>query len=148
MRIYKQLFAAGVLVYLVQLVFAVIFYKERVVLPDDANYVFELVSNGGRFAIFHQRFIACLTQWMPYSAIRLDQPLNTVSTLYSLNVSLFYFGCYLICGLCCRNYKVALALLLNLIMLISSIKTAVRTRSTWATRPRCATPWPTIASGP
>ena len=50
MRLFKQLFALGIVVYAVLCVLALVFYKERMVLPDDANYLFELVTNGGHFA--------------------------------------------------------------------------------------------------
>jgi hypothetical protein len=112
MRFGKQLFVAGAIAYAILCAFAVLFYKERMVMPDDANYVFELVTNGGHFGIFHHRFISVLTQWLPFAAIRLGADLGTVAWLYSLNLMLFYATCYLACGFIFHNYRAALAMLL------------------------------------
>lgn len=116
MPFYKRLFNAGIAVYAVLCGLALLFYKERMVMPDDANYIFELVTNGGHFAIFHHRFIALLTQLLPFIAIKLDAALSTVTWLYSLNLMLFYTGCYLTAGFVFKNYKAALALLTSYVL--------------------------------
>lgn len=119
MRLYKRLFIAGIVVYAVLCGLAILFYKERMALPDDANYVFELVTNGGHFAIFHHRFISVLTQWLPFAAIKLGYSLQSVTLLYSLNLTVFYALCYLVCGFVCRDYKAALAMLLSYLLFSS-----------------------------
>jgi hypothetical protein len=116
MQLLKRLFLAGIAAYVLLCILALRFFKERMVLPDDANYIFELVTNGGHFAIFHQRFIAVLAQWLPFAAIRSGQMLNTVTWLYSLNLMLFYGLCYALCGFALNNFKAALAMLVSYLL--------------------------------
>jgi hypothetical protein len=112
MHTQKRLFLIGVLAYCVLLLMALVLWKERIVVLDDAGYTFDLVTNGGRFAVFHQRFIAALTQWMPFVGLRLGLPLGAIGVLYSLNIAVFYFACFLVCGLVFRHYSAALCVLL------------------------------------
>lgn len=111
MRAEKRLFIVGVAVQVLLCLLALQLYKERLVLPDAANYLFELLSSDGGFAVFHNRFIALPTQLLPWLAIRAGSSLETVARLYSLNIELFHLGCMLLCaGL--RSYRPGIALLL------------------------------------
>lgn len=113
MQLLKRLYQVGLGIYGVLLVYAVVLYKERMVLPDDANYLFDMVVQEGGFAVFHHRFIAVLTQVLPVLGIELGASLAVVAQLYSLGIVVFYFVCYLVCGAWLKDYKAALALLVS-----------------------------------
>src|SRR6478609_2129647 len=96
MRGSRFIFFAGLAFFVAEAILSLLFYKERLILPDCANYLFDLVSNGGHLAIFHHRFIAGATQVLPYFAIKAHADLATVAMLYSLNLALFPLLCFLL----------------------------------------------------
>lgn len=92
-------------------ILALIWFQERVVLPDQSNYLMELLISDTGFAVFHARFISVFTQILPWLGIRAGWSLRTISQLYSLNVELFHLGCALAClGL--RRPRLAIAVVL------------------------------------
>jgi hypothetical protein len=108
---YKKLFNIGILTYIIFIICAVIFYKERVVLLDAANYMFYFTKSG-HFYIEHYRYGTALLQILPLIGIRLGLSLNAIILLYSISFSLYYFICYLLCGYAFKDYRLALSLLL------------------------------------
>lgn len=107
----KKLYKAGTLVYITLFIFSVIFYKERIINLDAALYLFNIVRNAN-FSIEHYRFIAVFTEIFPLIAVKLSLPLNMVMIFYSAGFIVYYFACYLLCGVVFKNYKLGLALLL------------------------------------
>lgn len=108
---YKALFRIGLIAYLGLLILSVIFYKQRVVLLDDALFLFNLVKNNG-FAIEHSRYIATLPQILPVIARWLSLPIETIAMVYSVSYIVYWFAGYLLCGLVFKNHKMGVALLL------------------------------------
>jgi hypothetical protein len=113
MRSVKWLFGIGLVLQMLLCVMAWLHYKERLVLPDDANYLFEMLSNRSGLAVFHNRFVAVFTQVLPWTGIQCSAPLETVARLYSLNLELFYAACFLVCGLVLKNQRLAIGCLLT-----------------------------------
>lgn len=111
----KQTWYAGIGIYLILLCYAILFHRERMAVPDDAYYTFE-IARTGTFTIQHSRFIACMTEFFPWLAMKLSLSLHVMILWYSAGFVLYYFICYLLCGLVFRNYKAGIALLLYLIL--------------------------------
>lgn len=111
MQVYKKLFYTGILTYLILLIYAILFYKERIAFADAAYYLFHIVKHGG-LQNEHFRFGAVLIQVLPALATRLGFSLNAIIYLYSISFSLYYFVCYLLCGWLFKDHRSALVLLL------------------------------------
>jgi hypothetical protein len=114
----KKLYKWGFVVYLGLLILSVIYYKERIINLDAALYLFN-IARTGTFSIEHFRYIAVVTEVFPVLAVKLSLPLDAVMLSYSVGFILYYFVCYLLCGLVFRNYRLGLALLLYHILFTS-----------------------------
>lgn len=108
---YKKIYIIGVIGYCVLLFLSVLFYKERTFFVDIAFHIFSIITNKG-LAIQNFRFGAVFTQLFPLLAVKIGFSLAGVAISYSMGFVLFYFACYIICGLVCKNYRIALVLLL------------------------------------
>lgn len=108
---YKKLFYVGIVPYLVLLVLSCLFYKERIIFADAANYMV-YVTKTGSFSIEHYRYGVALLQILPLLGIKASASLDHVILLFSTSYALYYLGCYLLCGFAFKNYKMALVLLL------------------------------------
>lgn len=93
------------------LIFSILFYKERIILVDTANGIFNIVKDHS-FAIGIYRFGNVLTQIFPVAAIKADAPLDVVMICYSAGYIVYYFACYFICGRYFRRYDLAIVMLL------------------------------------
>jgi hypothetical protein len=109
--LYKVLFKIGIVLYVVLLIMAVLFYKERSIFLDNSFFLFEILRNDA-VTIQRYRFIVVLVEWLPLLAAKLSFSLKSVMIIYSVSFSLYYFFCYLLCGVLFKNYRVALVLLL------------------------------------
>jgi hypothetical protein len=107
----KKLYRLGMAVYLMLFLFAIIFYKERTIFSDPAFFIFSIVRDG-IFVTPHFRYGTILTQIFPVLGIKLSLSLNTILLIFSASFIVYYFICYLLCGIVFKNYKVALALLI------------------------------------
>lgn len=92
-------------------VFSILFYKERIILVDTANGVFNIIKEDS-FAIGIYRFGNVLNQWLPVLAVKMGASLDTIMMCYSAAFILYYFTCYLICGTILKRYEFALLVLL------------------------------------
>lgn len=115
---YKKLYRYGFAVYLILLVFAIVFYKERTIFMDIAYHLFYMLKNNG-FAIQAYRFGAVFTQVFPVIGSKLSLPLDGIMLMYSAGFIIYYTACYWVCGSVLKQYEIALALLLFNIMLVS-----------------------------
>lgn len=111
MKLLKWSSGAAILFGVLCCILALIWFQERVVLPDQSNYLMELLISDKGFAVFHARFISVFTQILPWIGIRAGWSLQTISRLYSLNVELFHLGCALAC-LALRKQRLAIAVVL------------------------------------
>ncbi|MCB9045260.1 MAG: hypothetical protein H6550_03870 [Chitinophagales bacterium] len=111
----KKLYNTGIWAYFILTIMALVFYKERIILLDNAFFLFDIVRTGN-FVIHHDRYIAVLTEMFPVVATRLSLPLKWVIMSYSFGFIIWYFVFYVICGNVLKNYRAALViLLLNLL---------------------------------
>jgi hypothetical protein len=108
--IYKKIYNVGLLAYALLLLFAALFFKERVALFDTAFFSFEITRNGD-FWIPHYRYISGLIQVLPVLGTKLGLSLAQVELLFSLNFVVYQFLCYLACGYLFRDYRMGVALL-------------------------------------
>lgn len=84
-----------------------IFYRERMLLCDDAHIAFHIINNGA-LQIQQMRFGAFITQWVPLVLAKLHLPLATVLMGYSLSFNLFYFMVAALLVFRFRAYKLAI----------------------------------------
>lgn len=108
---YKKLYRLGIAVYAVLFIFAVVFYKERILFLDSSYYLFNIVKLND-FSIQHNRFIAVLTEIFPLLAVKLSWTLEHIALTYSCGFIIYYFTCYMFCGSVLGNYRMAIVLLL------------------------------------
>ena len=112
---YKRSYLSGIVAYVVLLVFALWFYKERIIFLDTAFSLFHIIQNNS-FTIPVYRFGNVFNQWLPVLAIKTHMPLDSAVLSYSFGYMLYYFMCYLISGSVLKQYKLALVILvLNLL---------------------------------
>ncbi|MBK8146418.1 MAG: hypothetical protein IPK62_16260 [Bacteroidetes bacterium] len=107
----KFVLLARVLTYSVLLIFATIFYKERVAMCDAAFQFFSILKEDS-FAIQIGRYGVVGTQIFPLLASKLNLPLSVVSLSYSLSFIIFYFSVFLLVLVLFKNEKMALVILL------------------------------------
>jgi hypothetical protein len=107
----KFVLVVGVLTYCAQLIFATIFYKERVAMCDAAFQFFSILKEDN-FAIQIGRYGVVFTQIFPLLASKMNWSLSAVSLSYSLSFIVFYFSVFLFVLLVFKNEKMALVILL------------------------------------
>lgn len=103
----------GHLFFGVLLLMSLLYFKERLLHFDAANYTFQLLYFED-FYIGHGRWISAPTQLLPLLAIKLGVSLRTVLLVYSASFILFYYTIYLIVVYGFRQTKVGLFLALTL----------------------------------
>lgn len=118
MSVFRAIYRFGFLVYLLLLVMAILFYKERMVFLDEAFYTFNILVKDN-FSIEHNRFIAVFTEVFPLLASKLSFSLKGVTIAYSAGFVIYYALCYFITGTVFRNYRFALVLLLFNVLFVS-----------------------------
>ncbi len=90
----KTVLIYGGLFFLIQCIFAIVFYRER--LFTDCSYYLLNTINSGWFCIMHQRFILGLAELLPFIGSHLGLPLKALLILFSLNNVLFFGVMFLI----------------------------------------------------
>lgn len=106
----RKLYIYGLFVYAVLFILSLVFYKERIIILDDAFYLFDIIQKGS-FSIQHFRFISVVTEMFPLIASKLSLPLAGVMMAYSAGFIIYYFICYLLCGWM-KEYRLGIAILL------------------------------------
>lgn len=95
------------------LLFSLLYYKERLLHFDAANYTFQLLYFED-FYIGHDRWISAPTQLLPLLAIKLGASLRTVLLTYSASFILFYYAIFLTIVYVLKQPKVGIFLALAL----------------------------------
>ncbi|MBX2877981.1 MAG: hypothetical protein KTR30_38035 [Saprospiraceae bacterium] len=103
----------GHLFFGVLLLMSLLYYKERLLHFDAANYTFQLLYYED-FYIGHGRWISAPTQLLPLLAIKLGASLRAVLMIYSASFILFYYSIFLIVVYGFRQAKVGIFLALVL----------------------------------
>ncbi len=108
---HKTLYKTGFIAYVILLIMATWFYKERTVFMDAAYHLFHILMSND-FTIQHNRFGAVVTQIFPVTGSKLGLSLKSILLLYSTGTMFYYFLCYFICGTILKQYGYALVVLL------------------------------------
>lgn len=109
----RALLLLGHLSLLVLAVFSLLFYRERMLHFDTANYVYHLIYFQD-FYTGHDRYISYLPQLLPLLAARAGWSLPLVLQVYSLSFILLYYLIYLLIVYGFRNVQGGLFLVLAL----------------------------------
>jgi hypothetical protein len=107
----KRIYQLGIFGYLLLMLMAFIFYKERTIFIDIAYHLF-FITKDSSLAIQNFRFGAAVTQVFPLIAVKLGLSLTSTTLIYSLGFVCYYFFCYLLCGSILKRYDYALIILL------------------------------------
>lgn len=97
--------------FLSNVIFALVFYKERIAAMDSSAYMVNIISNEG-FHFAHMRYGAMFGQLLPIAAIALGLSLKTVMLAYSLNLALIGYACWAISWYLFRDKEGAVAIIL------------------------------------
>jgi hypothetical protein len=101
------------------LVFALLYYKQRVAFSDSASYLTDITRNDG-FFVAHARFVSILNQWIPVILIKADASLKALAIAYSFNYSLVPVVLSLMCMHWLKKSYHAVAIML-LVLLMNSL---------------------------
>jgi hypothetical protein len=109
----------GALITLVLLlVWALMWWPERMLFVDPAFIAFEII-NGGEMVISEHRYAAAVTQSVPLVISWLELPLPFVLIAYSASFYLLYLSVFLIVGFQWKQYGLATLLVVYLTLLVS-----------------------------
>ena len=97
--------------FVVYLFLAFVFYKERTIFIDCADFSFDLIQSNN-FVLPHGRWSSFFTQIIPLLAIKLGGSLELVLKSYSLSIALFYYVVFLIVAYAFKNNNKLIALYL------------------------------------
>ena len=111
----RALLILGHLTFLILGIFSWLFYKERMLHFDTANYVYHLIYFQ-EFYTGHDRFVSILPQLLPLWAARAGWSLEWILRLYSISFILLYYGIYLLIVYGFRNVKAGLFTALALVL--------------------------------
>ena len=114
----QKTFLLGSIVLLVSLIFALLFYKERVIAIDTSYYLFTILKNKG-FAVQHQRFVSVLWQWVIVTCAKLGLSLKSVTLIFSTVFILLQFVIFWVINNVLQKPKQALAYILFLTLIAS-----------------------------
>lgn len=103
----------GHVFFFVLLLMSLVYYQERLLHFDAANYSFQLLYFED-FYIGHDRWISAPTQLLPLLAIKMGASLRTVLLTYSASFILFYYAVFLIVVYLFRQPRVGVFLALTL----------------------------------
>lgn len=103
------------LYFLVLILFAVVFAKERIINSDAAFYLFKLIHFGG-FNIEHERYSAFISQLLIIPFIKAGFNLKSLVYLYSISFVVLFFCVFLLIKRGLKDQQSALALIFLLIV--------------------------------
>lgn len=94
--------------------FSLIWYKERILYIDSANFLFSLINE--KAPVFaSERYGVVFTQLLPLLCIKLSLPLKWVMIAYSISFPILYFIVFLVCGKILNQWKIILPLMICLV---------------------------------
>lgn len=101
----------SLIIFIVLLIFSIIFYKQRIIFTDSANYLF-FSTQTKNFSIAHNRFIAYLFEFPYVLAIKQHASLKIVMLLYSIGYFIPDLVVITILTLFFKDYSKALVVIL------------------------------------
>jgi|GEM_PF-5573965 hypothetical protein len=110
----KVVLIYGAVFFLIQLILAVVFYRERLY-ADSSFFVFQTV-NKGWFHIEHGRFLLAACEVLPLIGSYLGLSMKAILILYSLNHVLYFLALFLILVLKLDDIYGGMAIMLVLVL--------------------------------
>jgi hypothetical protein len=98
----KNIKLIGHLYFGILVIMAIIFYKERIIYCDAADYIF-LIINKSTFHFEINRYGSAISQILPVIAVNAKMPLKVVLIFYSVSTVLVYYLIFLICTYLLKN---------------------------------------------
>jgi hypothetical protein len=92
---------------------ALVYYKERTIFIDAADFSFELIQSKG-FVLPFGRWGSVFTQAIPLAVLKLGGGIDLFLKTYSLSIAFFYYVIYLIISFVIKNNRVVVIYLLTL----------------------------------
>lgn len=117
-RFQKILIVTGHLFFLIMALFSLLYYQERMLHFDTANYAFNLMYSG-EFYYREGREVTILTQLLPLLALKAGASLKTILQVYSLSFVLFY---YLIFNIIVYGFKNAVGGIFLILAMVLSLR--------------------------
>lgn len=108
---------AGHVYFGLMLLLSLVYYRERMLCFDTANYAFQLIVNQG-FYTGHGRFLTYATQVLPLLAVKAGLSLKAVLMIYSASFVLFFYSAYLILVYGLRNIRAGIFLALSICLTV------------------------------
>lgn len=102
---------AGLVFFGFLVVLSLVFYKERMLAFDSANYCLE-IEQWEHFCLPHGRWSSVFTQFFPLLAVRSGASLKTFLLIYSASFPLLGYLLFLVCTLLFRNNRAGLFMML------------------------------------
>ncbi len=99
------------------LLLSLVYYRERMICFDTANYAFQLIVKQD-FYTGHGRFLTYITQFLPLLAVKLGLPLKGVLMVYSASFVLFFYLVFNIIVYGFRNIPAGIFLALSICLTV------------------------------
>ena len=109
--IYLDYDIIGMLVFLGLAIAAYQLNLERILLPDPAFYLFQMINNE-QFFIVGDRYTMVINQIIPLLGVKINLPLSQLVKLYSLNFVAVAFAFYLLANYAFKNQTAGISILL------------------------------------
>lgn len=104
---------AGLLVFGYLIVLAVVFFKERMIAYDSANYVFE-IDQLRDYCLPHGRWSSVLSQTIPLLLLKAGCSLKTFLIAYSVNLVAIWYVVFLLVTIGFRNRNAGIILIFSM----------------------------------
>lgn len=98
--------------FLVLCIFSILFYKERIIYIDSANYITNIIQTG--YPLISGRYGALFSQLLPLLAIKAGLSLKAVLISYSLSFILLFYLVFLVCVYILKNTGAGIIIVLIL----------------------------------
>jgi len=103
----------GFIFFFIHIVFALLYFKERMLQEDAPFYIMKMVQQGV-LVCEHNRFSVFLFQWMPLLALKSGASLQLVTAIYSVSIDIFLLLVFLFSVYALKNTSGALLIILFL----------------------------------
>ncbi|MCP4125369.1 MAG: hypothetical protein GY751_26850 [Bacteroidetes bacterium] len=94
---------------LTYVILSAVLFRERMLFLDGPHFMVEMINNHGFYTPV-LRLSSYITQILPVIGIQAGTDMSSLMLLYSLNISFFYFGVFIILDLIYKDHKLAFAL--------------------------------------
>ncbi len=113
----QALIVIGHVFFLIYILFAILFYKERIIYADSAFNVFKIIHFKW-YIIEAHRYSAVLAQSIPLAGVLLNLSLKCVLILYSISFPVVFYLCFIFVAHFLKDNVAGILLLLPLVVAI------------------------------